>query len=422
MHRRHFIKQSAAASLAMIAYQDIQSFIQDRDISVQPITQGPKYHWFGYYDKLQFNPTGRYALGMEVDFEHRSPAENDTIKIGMVDLKKGNKWIELGESSAWGWQQGCMLQWIPGSPSEIIWNDREGDNFVSRVLNVKTMVQRTLSKAVYTLSPDGNWAIGTEFFRIQNLRPGYGYAGINDPYDNIKAPKEIGIYKINLKTGEHNLLFSLADIAAITHKGQSVLDNYHWFNHLLINTDGTRFTFLHRWREKIEDRQKMAGSGFITRMFTADTNGKDLFLIDPSGFTSHFIWRDSTHICAFTKPEGQETGFYLLEDKSGKYERLGAKKMPVNGHQTYLPHHNNEWLLNDTYPDKKREQTLYLYHITGDRRIDLGRFFSPDRYKGEWRCDLHPRSSPDGKKIIIDSTHELKGRQMYLINLKNIIG
>jgi len=37
------------------------------------ITKGPKFHWFGYYDKWQFDPTDRYVLGMEVDFEHRSP-------------------------------------------------------------------------------------------------------------------------------------------------------------------------------------------------------------------------------------------------------------------------------------------------------------------------------------------------------------
>ncbi len=39
-------------------------------IEARPITSGPKHHWFGYYDKLQFDPSARYALGMEVGFEH----------------------------------------------------------------------------------------------------------------------------------------------------------------------------------------------------------------------------------------------------------------------------------------------------------------------------------------------------------------
>ena len=50
------------------------------------ITSGPKHHWFGYYDKLQFDPSARYALGMEVDFEHRAPTPHDVIRVGMVDL------------------------------------------------------------------------------------------------------------------------------------------------------------------------------------------------------------------------------------------------------------------------------------------------------------------------------------------------
>ena len=40
---------------------------------VRQITRGPKHHWFGYYDKLEFDPTDRYVLGMEIDFEHSAP-------------------------------------------------------------------------------------------------------------------------------------------------------------------------------------------------------------------------------------------------------------------------------------------------------------------------------------------------------------
>ena len=67
---------------------------------MRTITRGPKYHWFGYYDKLEFDPTSRYVLGMEVGFEHRSPKPDNVVKIGMVDLKDGDRWIELSESCA----------------------------------------------------------------------------------------------------------------------------------------------------------------------------------------------------------------------------------------------------------------------------------------------------------------------------------
>ncbi|MBM3796688.1 MAG: hypothetical protein FJW31_22135 [Acidobacteria bacterium] len=76
MNRRSFLAASAAAGLRA---EDLPP--------VRQITRGPKFHWFGYYDKLQFDPSNRYVLGMEVDFEHRSPTPGDTIRIGMVDLK-----------------------------------------------------------------------------------------------------------------------------------------------------------------------------------------------------------------------------------------------------------------------------------------------------------------------------------------------
>lgn len=415
--RRTFLQQSLLAlSLPVLSFNP-------KAVPIRAITKGPKFHWFGYYDKWQFDPTGRYVLGMQVDFEHRSPAEKDTVKIGIIDLQDNDRWTTLGQSQAWGWQQGCMLQWIPQSTTEIIWNDRVDNQFVSHVLNIKTGKKRTLPKAIYALSPDGKWAIGTEFSRIQDLRPGYGYAGITDPYFATKAPKEIGLYKMDLQTGKTQVLFSLEELASMPHQGQSVADNFHWFNHLLVNNDGSRFTFLHRWRNVREERAVMARTHFVTRMFTADANGGNLYCIDPSGFTSHFVWKDPRTICAYTRPEGQPTGFYLLEDFTGKYTRLGADKMKVNGHQTYLPVGNGmDWLLNDNYASgEDRLQTPYMYHVPTDRRVDLGSFYAPPQYVAEWRCDLHPRFSHDGTKVCIDSTHGGNGRQMYLLDISEVL-
>jgi len=90
--------------------------------------------------------------------------------------------------------------------------------------------------------------------------------------------------------------------------------------------------------------------------------------------------------------------------------------MTVNGHCTYLNRDNNRFILNDTYPDKERNQNVFIYDtVTGEKR-PLGSFFAPPAYTGEWRCDTHPRSSPNGKQVVIDSAHG-NGRQMYLLNL-----
>ena len=109
------------------------------------------------------------------------------IKIGMVDLSDGDKWFELGQSRAWSWQQGCMLQWRPGSDREIVFNDRDGDRFVCRILDVKTRKLRTLPMAIEHISTDGKQAVCADFRRIQYIRAGYGYAGLPDPNREVLA-------------------------------------------------------------------------------------------------------------------------------------------------------------------------------------------------------------------------------------------
>ena len=77
-------------------------------VPIRAVTSG-KAHWFGYYDKEEFDPTDRYVLAAQVDFEDRSPEPDDSILLGMVDTQDGDKWILLAESNAWGWQPPFFL-------------------------------------------------------------------------------------------------------------------------------------------------------------------------------------------------------------------------------------------------------------------------------------------------------------------------
>jgi len=418
--RRGFLRTAAgtAAALALPCTGKGPDSVEKGLPNVRTITRGPKFHWFAYYDKLQFDPSGRYALGMEVEFEHRAPRPDDAIKIGMVDLKNDDRWTELGSSTAWGWQQGCMLQWRPNSRHQILWNDREGNRFVCRVLDTRTGRRRTIPHPIYTVSPDGKMAVSADFRRINDMRPGYGYADLADPHGDDLAPKDAGIERIDLDTGRHELIVSLADIAAVGEIPGGAKDAKHYFNHLLFNTDGSRFIFLHRWRPWDSALRKYVG-GFGTRMLTATPEGKDIRIVDPHGRTSHFIWRDPKHILAWAWHPSNGNAFYLYEDGTDKVQTVGKGIMTRNGHCTYLP--GNKWILNDTYPDKERKQLVYLYHVATGKTIPLGRFYLPPEYTGQWRCDTHPRFSPDGRSVTIDSPHDGNGRQIHLIDIGNIV-
>jgi hypothetical protein len=355
---------------------------------------------------------------MEVDFEHRSPKPDDAIKIGMIDLNENDRWTELGRSVSWGWQQGCMLQWRPGSDREILWNDRQGNRFVCHVLDVRTRQKRTLPHPIYTLSPDGKTAVAADFRRINDMRPGYGYAGLPDPHGRELAPIDSGIFRIDLDTGEQDLIISLDKIAKFGQIPGDPENAKHYFNHLLFNTDGSRFIFLHRWRPWDPSQYRNVG-GFGTRMLTAAPDGKDIRIVDPHGKTSHFIWRDPKHILAWAWHPSDGNAFYLYEDGTDTVRTVGKGIMTRNGHCTYLP--GNKWILNDAYPNRERKQHVYLYHVATGKTVALGRFYLAPQYKGEWRCDTHPRISPDGKSVIIDSPHGGDGRQMHLIDISGIV-
>lgn len=306
-----------------------------------------------------------------------------------------------------------MLQWVPGSTTMVLWNDREDGRYVCRILDVKAKQLRTIPHAVYALSPDGRSAITTDFRRLADTRPGYGYVGIPDPYAGEPAPKETGLWRVNLETGKQLLLFSFADIARFGRPLPTMAGAKHKFNHLLYNPDGSRFVFLHRWQR--------AGQGRWTRMLTATPGGKDLRVVDDNGLTSHFIWRDPTHILAYSDQPSHGRRFYLFEDGGERtVEVVGKDAMTQDGHCSYLP--GGEWVLNDTYPDKDYLQHPYLYHVKSGRKVPLGHFRSPPEYTGEWRCDTHPRFSPDGKYVVIDSPHGGRGRQLHLIDLRGIVG
>ena len=427
--RRQFNTIATSAALAGLASPSIPGTARAAEtgpletfVPCRAITRGPKHHWFGYYDKREFDPAGRRVLSNEVDFEGRSPTGKDSIKVGYVDTAKNDQWHEIGTSNAWGWQQGCMLQWIGDDGKRILWNDRQEDSFVCRIYDVDSQSIKTLPKPIYTLSSDGRYGLSADFRRIDNLRPGYGYDGLADPNVNDRAPEDSGIWRVDLASGQSELILSLADVAKIAWPdGSTHPEAWHYFNHLLVSPGGKRFIVLHRYRPEFDPKTLQFNGGFVTRMLTANMDGSDLYVLDPSGYTSHFIWNGDDAVTMWTRPQGQKNGFYNFVDQTDQVTPIGHSKMPTNGHNTFLPAPYDDWILNDTYPDRNtRRQTVFLYHVPTDRRFDLGHFPSPPEYRGEWRCDTHPRSSNDGLQVAIDSPHD-GGRQVYLLDIRELL-
>jgi hypothetical protein len=281
---------------------------------VSRVTEGPGYHFFGYYDKSPWDATGRYLLAMRVPFMDRPPTAEDVATVGLVDLEEGGRWRGLAETRAWNWQQGAMLQWLPSAPDrEVVFNVRTAEGFGAMVLDVKTGQSRILQRPIYALAPDGRYAVTLNYSRVHRTRAGYGYAGVSDPWADHPAPAEDGIYRMDLRTGSWRLIISLAQVAHLVPPDETD-GAEHWFNHLQfapstglgtglstqlgMYPSGQRFIFLHRWRSGTR--------GWRTRMYTADADGGQVALLGREGMVSHFDWRDGEHVLAWSRHGGQD--------------------------------------------------------------------------------------------------------------------
>ena len=349
--------------------------IIEKPMPVKRISPPGKHFFFGYFDKYPWDPSRRFLLAHHTHFMGRQPRPGEKAVIGMFDLAEENRFIPLAETDAWNWQQGCMLQWFPGKEdTTIIYNDREGDRFISVVLDIESGERWTLPMPIYTLSPDGKYALSLNFARLNDTRPGYGYCGIKDPWFSERAPSRDGIYLMDVESGSYELIISLQELAQIAPQ-PSFEGAKHWVNHLLFNTKGNRFVFLHRWTRP--------GGRFLTRMFTADKDGTDLHLLVDSGLVSHFDWKDDKYILAWCRIPGKGEHFFLICDSSGEATPVGENELTTDGHCSYSP--DRKWILTDTYPDSEGYRNLMIYNNETGESFLIGRFYSLPELKGEIR-------------------------------------
>lgn len=389
--------------------------IEKRHLPVQRLTDTKKHHFFGYFDKFPWDISGRYLLAQELDFTARQPVPGEKLLLGMIDLQDGQRFIPLAESDAWSWQQGCMFQWLDGEKTKVIYNDREGEDFVARILDVESGQQKTLCRPIYCLSPDGNWALSISFPRLQRERPGYGYPGGFDPFEKVKCPDEDGIFLLNLKNNSAKLILSIAEITEKYYRSD-MYDTEGWFNHLLFSPDSQRFAFFHRWRIWSEDGTEARR---LTHMFTANIDGSELWPLNLEEMSSHYTWTSNNTIINFSNRYSHGWQYYHYVDQTHQCEIIGKDVFPGDGHCSYSS--DGKWMLTDSYPLEDDCRRLFLYDLENEKGYEIGSFYADPSYSNPTRCDLHPNWSRDDRFVCIDSIHE-GTRQMYLLDVSSFTG
>lgn len=375
--------------------------------SAVAVTQGPLHHWCGYHDVTPWDASGRWLLAAEASFQTRLPGPGELCRLGVVDLRRNGSFEAFAETAAWNWQGGARLQWRgPRYTDEVVYNTQEGDQLAAVVHNLKQERRRVLPAPVYALAPDGRVALTMSFARLEACHPGMGYGGAADPYGQDLAPDADGLWSLDLESGARQLLVSLE--ALTDHEPHRTMKGAkHWVSDPQFSPDGSRFLFLHRW---VEPTRRLRWH----RMLTAQADGSDLMVVCDYQMVSHFDWYDNDRVLTWARQLDLGDHFYLFHVTSGMREVIGFSTLTEDGHCSFSP--DRRWILTDTYPDENNERCLVLYRPADDELVELGRFYADPNINGEFRCDLHPRWSRDGRNVCFDSIHE-GSRQIYLMDV-----
>lgn len=415
------------------------------EVPIRRVGDGEKHSFFGYYNKTNFGPADTRLLGNRTPLFTGDLTGRETAEVGFFDLANGDRWHKLGETTAWNWQMGCQLQWL-GQSNRAIYNTRaEGPataaniypDFRSRVVDADTGEDRELPAPIYVMAPDGSFALTINYARFIRTHRTIGYPATQSEPELKLAPEDDGIWRMDIETGETNLICSLKRLFDFEHVAS--MDNaMHWITHMEVNPSGTRFLFIHRWTERPDDE-----FCYLHRLYTINGDGTDLRLLedtdhplpqlaedfDPSQHgtfdyeksewqISHPLWKSDDEVIVWGPHQG-EIHYQLYNDRTGSVAQVGPGILTENGHMTYGT--DGRWMLSDTYPDAATDKrALFLYDCDRDLRYDLGSFYTPSDLGKHNRCDLHPRWSRDNRQVCIDSVHE-GPRQMYLLDIGPLI-
>lgn len=395
--------------------------------------------FFGYYDMSPESPDGKKVLINIPPFADHMPDVNDKLLVGYVNDNK--EYIEIGQTTAWNFQEGCRLQWL--DDDNIIYNiivDEKIKAVVYSLSQNKNIME--FERPVYSINRKKQKALSYNLYRSR-----YCYAHSSDK--EMTDYNNDGIFLLDLNSGEHTLLISLSDLA----KNANAETVRNWVEHAVFNPLGDRFVFFHRWESE--------GGNFFTRFCLSDMEGNVKILLDSSA-CSHFGWLDDTRVTSWARVPNkinaiqkngflQKTGMWkvavniyhaivkrpemkqkftneayvVFDTEEMTHYKIENKEFTGDGHETWSI--NGRFMLTDTYPDGESNRRLMLYDRETDIIFSLGNFHSfpevnTEEYKNipGTRCDLHPKWSYKEKYIYFDSTHE-GFRGLYRIDISELM-
>lgn len=409
----------------------------------------PAGSWFGYYNYDTLNHNQTKMLCNRTNNDASKVEKGMKIEIGYYEIPSG-EWRHIGESDSYNWQQGAMLQWLPGegNGNKVIFNTSDGNHNIAKIVDISTNEEKKIDWSIYGLTPDGKKSITLNFERSHWCRA-YHYESIANEAYNVQVAEDDGVYEIDLEKNTRRRIVSIQDVIQID-KEEYFNNAKHWLEHIMISPSGSHFCFLHRFTTSSLDN-------YETRLFVANIDGSNLKLIKGwrDYYWSHFGWNIDNSFAIYAckntihnriiegvhteKPEnstsnnnllaiirkaavrlipyslkeelrrkiiGQDCGYQYYSLHSGDYtlnHLFNQGVFSIDGHPSFTS--DGRYMITDSYPDEKQYQRLVVLDLLSQKTLCIGKFYA-GLFKQFGSCDLHPKLCANNDYIAIDTAFD----------------
>lgn len=370
-------------------YQRLFSVLSSSSVETdRSLTERPQA-FFGFHDKSPWSDDGELLLGHAVPGDGVGNLWKDGRSIEIL-VFRGDRWTQssrVAPTRAWNWQQGAQLQWM-GPGRDIVFNDFREGRCVGVVCDLDTGREHILPYPVAAVSPAGRQYASVCFETFGRAMEGYGYAfeatGATSPVEPATL--------VVCDREEKERRVTLADVPTRLDPCPDP-DGIDFFSHCLFSPDGKRLLFLRR--------QSRPNRRLRSELFCLHVEDGSIQRIDFENMVSHFTWVGAEKLLAYANTRDEGDGFYAADAVSGQVTPWAPHTDGRDGHLHATP--DGSRVVFDTYPDRTRRQKLYLWDEGDERPRTIARLFSPMKFWGASRVDLHPRIRADGRFIAFDA-------------------
>jgi len=418
--------RSAYLFLFVFAVGGITAFGSESEnikLSVEQLTSGTKHHFFGYIGQcrtIPWNASGRYVLGLEIDRIDRLPTPEEFATVILVDTHHDNKIIRLDKCHAWNPQQGTMFYWNPLKPeTQFFFNDREIKT--GKVFTVLYDIEkkRRVHEYKFDDTPIGNGGVAADgsaflainYGRLARLRLVTGYPQALDWSKDEIAPKNDGIFIVDIKTGKKRLLVSYRQLDEKLKEREPDMKHTGLFiNHTLWNRDSDRVYFFVRsgWGDMPGHKNN------VPCTINADGTGLTLHETHIGG---HPEWAEDNLVIGRKKDKDRDEERQVLYNVDTKkiVGQLGNEEMfpKPEGDISLSP--DGDWFVNGY---KKGTKNYYAVYRRSDGAFARSKGIDKGSYSGDIRIDPAPRWNRTNDAILVPGIVENETRQMFVIRVK----